>query len=185
MSWFPNRRGQSEEEFEAFVAGSARSLLRTGYLMTGDLAAAEDLVQESLAKVAQRWHTVRQMSAPTAYARRVLINQARDDRRRATRRALPLEAPPENLVDDAAAALARSDQLMRGLARLSPRQRATVVLRFYEDMTEAEVAEALDCSVGTVKTQTSRALSHLRAFLGEETDPAMQEARTETKEMIR
>ena len=178
MSRFNGRRGRDEEEFEAFVGCSARSLLRTGYLMTGDLEQAEDLVQESLARVAQRWQKVRRMSAPTAYARRILINLANDDRRRAARRPVLLEASPEGRVDDAAAALARSDELMRGLARLSPRQRATLVLRFYEDMTEAEVAEALGCSVGTVKTQTSRALGHLRGLLGDD-------ERAETKEMIR
>ena len=184
MGWF-HSRDQYEEEFEAFVAGSARSLLRTGYLMTGDLEGAEDLVQESFAKVAQRWQKVRRMQAPTAYARRILINLARDDRRRATRRPLLLEASPEGPIDDTATTLARSDELMRGLARLSPRQRATVVLRFYEDMTEAEVAEALSCSVGTVKTQTSRALNHLRGFLDEQADGVKQDAKAETKEMIR
>jgi RNA polymerase sigma-70 factor (sigma-E family) len=184
MGWL-HSRDQYEEEFEAFVACSARSLLRTGYLMTGDFEGAEDLVQESFAKVAQRWQNVRRMSAPTAYARRILINLARDDRRRASRQPLLLGASREGRVDDASAPLERSDELMRGLARLSPRQRVTVVLRFYEDMTEAEVAEALGCSVGTVKTQTSRALKHLRGFLGEQAGEVEDDAKAETKEMIR
>jgi RNA polymerase sigma-70 factor (sigma-E family) len=184
MGWF-HSRDQYEEEFEAFVACSARSLLRTGYLMTGDLEGAEDLVQESFAKVAQRWQKVRRMQAPTAYARRILINLARDDRRRATRQPLLLEASPEGRVDDTAATLARSDELMRGLARLSPRQRVTVVLRFYEDMPEAEVAEALGCSVGTVKTQTSRALNHLRGFLDEQAGGGNYDVKAETREMIK
>ena len=95
------------------------------------------------------------------------------------------EGSPEAPGDDAAARLARSDELMRGLARLSPRQRVTVVLRFYEDMAEAEVADALGCSVGTVKTQTSRALKHLREFMSEQAGGAPDDAKAQTKEMIK
>ena len=140
-------------------------------------------MQESFAKVAQRW----QMVGGWGRRRRMRVGSDQSGARRSAPGDPPAAAVgsfARGSVDDLAATLARSDELMHGLARLSPRQRVTVVLRFYEDMTEAEVAEALGCSVGTVKTQTSRALNHLRGFLDEQARGVKHDAKAETKEMI-
>jgi RNA polymerase sigma-70 factor (sigma-E family) len=162
MGWLGNRGDESE--FEQFVACSAARLLRLGFLVVGDLGRAEDLVQETLVRVARRWPRVRAMDEPFAYTRRVLVNLARDDRRRAARRPEVLGEAPHDIVSDHTGAFEVHDELIRGLAELTPRQRATLVLRFWEDLPESEVAALLGCSVGTVKTQTFRALEHLRRF---------------------
>jgi RNA polymerase sigma-70 factor (sigma-E family) len=162
----------SEREFEAFVCASADRLLHTAYLVIGDLGRAEDLVQDTLIVIARRWRRVSGMSQPYAYTRRVLINAACDDlRRTAGRREVLGDAPDLPAPDETAGVDLHSDLLL-GLAQLSARQRATVVLRYWDDLSEADIAYALGCSVGTVKTHTSRALTHLRQFL--ETSSATQ-----------
>lgn len=157
-------------EFDQFVADSADSLLRSAYLIAWDFAEAEDLVQECLFKVARRWPRVRKMEHPTAYARTVLVHLALDDGKRRSRRRSELEqaaaVPLDDHEDDAAMRLfvrvETSTDLLEALGELPPRQRAALVLRYFEDLSEAEVAEAMGCSVGTVKSTTSRALERLR-----------------------
>jgi RNA polymerase sigma factor (sigma-70 family) len=148
------RRGRTRVEFEHFVDACAGELLRTGYLIVWDLAEAEDLVQETLLRVARRWPRVRRMDQPVAYARRILVNLAIDDAKRRSRRRGELE-PPDGLpldshADEAAArALAALDaraELLGALALLPPRQRAVLVLRYFEDLSEAQTAQTLDCS---------------------------------------
>jgi len=167
------RRDQAREEFERFVADSADDLLRTGFLVVWDLTSAEDLVQECLFQTARRWHRVRTMEHPTAYARQILVNLALDDAKRRRRRRSELDLqnrPAMEDRDDQAAASALgmveiTSELIDALSALAPRQRAALVLRYIEDLSETQVAEILGCSVGTVKSTTSRALEHLRKAL--------------------
>lgn len=154
--------------------GSVDSLLRTAYLLTAERADAEDLVQECLFRVARRWPRVRTMAHPHAYARRVLVNLALDGSRRRTRHRSELDDGLADTVagrgDEAAerafGAVESSAALDAALAQLTARQRATLVLRYFDDLTEAQVAETLGCSVGTVKSTTSRALERLRTTVG-------------------
>lgn len=166
-------RAPARQEFDRFVADAADGLLRAAYLITWDLADAEDLVQECFFKVARRWPRVRKMERPAAYARTVLVHLALDEgKRRSRRRAELAEAaatPLAQYEDDAAVrVLGRVEagaDLMQALGELPPRQRVAVVLRYFEDLSEAQVAEAMGCSVGTVKSTTSRALERLRTVV--------------------
>jgi RNA polymerase sigma-70 factor (sigma-E family) len=166
------RRQQSQPriDFDRFVAETAEVLLRSAYLITWDFAEAEDLVQECLFKVARRWPRVNKMERPVAYARTVLIHLALDEGKRRSRRRSELGPEATGLLDvhhdDAATrTLGRvetSTDLLRVLRELPPRQRAALVLRYFDDLSEAEVADVMGCSVGTVKSTTSRALGRLR-----------------------
>jgi RNA polymerase sigma-70 factor (sigma-E family) len=155
--------------FERFVAGAAEGLLRSAYLITWDYGEAEDLVQDCLFKVARRWPRVRKMEHPVAYARTVLVHLALDDGTRRHRRRAELGPDNVRLLearDDGAArvlvSVEANEDLLRSLRELPPRQRAALVLRYYDDLSEADVAEVMGCSVGTVKSTTSRALERLR-----------------------
>ncbi len=157
-------------EFDQFVGDLVDELLRTAYLIVWDEAEAEDLVQESLLKVAKRWPRVRAMDHPRAYARRVLVNLALDGRARRARRRQELgDTPPAEPADLGSARelclIDARDELLGALATLPPHQRAVLVLRYFADLPEAEVAEALGCSIGTVKSRASRALERLQQAL--------------------
>ncbi|MGB7053536.1 MAG: SigE family RNA polymerase sigma factor [Acidimicrobiales bacterium] len=162
---------RSRDEFEQFVADVAGDLLRTAYLVQWDLPTAEDLVQECLFKVARRWYRVRRMDNPAAYAKRVLINLALDGAKRSARHRSELQAQPalEGDLDETSARelglVEYRHELMRAVGSLPPRQRAALVLRYLEDLSEAQTAEILGWSVGTVKSTTSRALDRLRQEL--------------------
>jgi len=152
-------------DFDRFVAGSGDILLRTAYLMVGDLHEAEDLVQETLFKVAARWPRVGRMDNPAAYTRRILVNLAlRGSPKRSRNRAELKATPPAETAADATR-LDIHDELFDALAALPPRQRAALVLRYFLDLPEAEVAAALGCSLGTVKSSTSRGLKRLEETL--------------------
>jgi RNA polymerase sigma-70 factor (sigma-E family) len=169
------RRDETRFEFERFVDGCASDLLRTAYLVTWDLAEAEDLVQEMYLRVARRWPRVRRMDQPVAYARRILVNLAVDDAKCRSRRRSELDPADVKRVDayaDEASArvLGAVDaraELLGALGVLAPRQRAVLVLRYFEDLSEAQVAEILGCSLGTVKSTASRGLARLREALDE------------------
>jgi RNA polymerase sigma factor (sigma-70 family) len=143
--------GASKRRFEAFAAGAADTLFRTGCLMTGDASEAEDLVQETLIQVARRWHRVAAMDHPVAYARRILINLVLDGAKRRSRQRVELEpqgSQPEVADDGAARALQQIDDVAEfrlALARLPPRERAVLVLRYWADLPVAEVAATLGC----------------------------------------
>ena len=166
------RRHQSQPriDFDRFVAETAEPLLRSAYLITWDFAEAEDLVQECLFKVARRWPRVRNMERPVVYARTVLIHLALDEEKRRSQRRSELGPEATRLLeahhDDAAARslgpVETSTDLLGVLRELPPRQRAALVLRYFDDLSEAEVADVMGCSVGTVKSTTSRALGRLR-----------------------
>lgn len=184
--------GRSRDEFEQFVANVGGDLLRTAYLVQWDLPSAEDLVQECLFKVARRWYRVRRMDHPAAFAKRVLINLALDGAKRSARHRSELQAQPElggDLDETAARELGLVEyrhELMRVVGSLPPRQRSALVLRYLEDLSEAQTAEILGWSVGTVKSTTSRALDRLRRELSSpaDVDRREAEARTETKLMF-
>lgn len=166
-------RRPTDGEFTEFAHASWASLYRTAYLLLGDPADAEDLVQTALAKTYAAWPQVRDVDAAPGYARTVLVNTASSwFRRRSWRN----ERPTESLPDRAHPAGYEHDPsdrpaLMSALAVLPPRQRAVIVLRFYEDLSVAQAAAALGCSEGTVKSQTSDALARLRTLLGDAVVP--------------
>jgi len=156
----------AEQDFRAFVQGIAASLHRTAYLLCGDWYLADDLVQEALAKAYSHWRKVQEAENPSAYVRRILINESR----RSWRRNRNVTAHPDvNLadiaVDDMSDGVVNRAELLQALQSLSARQRATVVLRFLEGLSERETAAALGCTEGTVKSQTSRALIKLKSVL--------------------
>jgi RNA polymerase sigma-70 factor (sigma-E family) len=155
----------SRHDFDCFVADSTNGLLRTAYLIVGDLHDAEDLVQETLLKVARRWPSVSRMEHPAAYARRILVNLALRGRPKRSRRRAELgQAHPGDPAAHAAPPDGH-DELYGALAALPPRQRAVLVLRYFLDLPEAEVAAALQCSRGTVKSTASRGLARLEETL--------------------
>jgi RNA polymerase sigma-70 factor (sigma-E family) len=166
-------RATARQDFDRFVADSADGLLRAAYLITWDLADAEDLVQECLLKVARRWPRVRKMDHPAAYARTVLVHSALDEGTRRSRRrtelgpsaATLLEAREDENAFRVIGQVEASADLMHALEELPPRQRVALVLRYFEDLNEAEVAAHMGCSVGTVKSTTSRALDRLRGAI--------------------
>ncbi len=154
--------------FEAYVRERWEPLLRTATLLTGDAHAAEDLVQESLVRAARHWHRV-DPGAVDAYVRKVMYTRSVDAWRWRRRQPDPvdtsrLEAGQSTDGTDAAATRLT---LLAALARLTPRQRAVLVARFYEDRTEVDTADVLGCSVSTVKSQTRHALQRLRVLAPE------------------
>jgi RNA polymerase sigma-70 factor (sigma-E family) len=167
------RRGSratlAPQEFDHFVSDSVDALLRSAYLIVWNFAEAEDLVQECLLRIARRWPRVRRMEHPVAYARKVLVNLALDESRRFSRhRAELVRSGPYSIDDEDDAAVRMlgwvedNTDLTRALAELAPRQRVALVLRYFDDLPEAQVAEVMGCSVGTVKSTTWRALERLR-----------------------
>lgn len=154
------QRSRRAQEFTSFVRTSARYLTRTAYLLTGSQDAADELVQEALTRTYAAWDRVRVQDA-TGYARRVLVNLTIDRRRRPV--PVPIEWVDRPDADHAPDRVADRDEVARLLATLSPQQRRIVVLRYFDDYTEAQTAECLGISVGTVKSACSRALANLRA----------------------
>jgi RNA polymerase sigma-70 factor (sigma-E family) len=157
-----------EEEFREFVAARSGALLRTAYLLAGDWATAEDLLQTALTKTYLAWKRLGTIEAVEPYTRRVLVNTATSWWRRRWHGERPTEVLPEQAGPDRYEETLERDALWRHVRALPVRQRAVLVLRFYEDLSEAQTAELLDIAPGTVKSQTSRALATLRARLGAE-----------------
>jgi RNA polymerase sigma-70 factor (sigma-E family) len=158
----------AETRFSEFVAARQQALLRTAYLLTSDLHSAEDLVQISLAKAYLAWDRLRDPRAVESYVRKIMVNEHTSWWRRAWRRnERSMETLPESPTVDDPAGFEQRDAMWELVQTLPPKQRAAVVLRYYEDMSEAETARVLGCSVGTVKSQTSRAIGTLRARLAE------------------
>lgn len=153
---------EADDGFTAFMAGRSRALLRTAYLLTGDDRLAEDLLQTALAKAYLNWGRISTLDHPEAYVRRIIAttNIAWWRRRRVGE--VAMDDLPDRGTPDGADDRAVRDQVWRAIQSLPRRQRATLVLRFFEDMSEAEAAETLGVSVGTVKSQTSKALATLR-----------------------
>jgi RNA polymerase sigma-70 factor (sigma-E family) len=159
----------TDEDFVEFVSARWARLYRTACVLTLDPATAEDVLQIAMEKTYLHWHRVRRMDDPAAYVRKVMVNAAISSRRRARRRVesprdvlpeRPLPGPDSGVEDHAA--------LWPLVCVLPERQRAVVVLRYYEDLSERETAEVLGCSVGTVKSQAHDALRALRRGLSQQ-----------------
>ncbi|MDQ1536094.1 MAG: hypothetical protein QOE58_487 [Actinomycetota bacterium] len=149
------------KDFEQFAVSAMPSLLRFGYLLTGDSLRAEELVQQALVNTWGRWHRIED-EQPMAYVRRAMVNGHISWWRRARREStLPQDWGPDVPGPDAG----DREQMVAALRCLPSRQRAVIVLRYYEDLSEAEIARVLGCSAGTVKSHASRALKTLRTHL--------------------
>lgn len=153
-------------QFADFVRTNMPAMSRTAFLLTGNRAGAEDLVQETLVRLYRRRDWLLGANVPLAYARRSMANQFVNDRRRASSREIVLAELPETRHShhpDSTGELAERDAMWRLLATLPDRQRAAIVLRFYDDLPDEEIAEALGARVGTVRSLISRGLAVLRA----------------------
>ena len=156
-----------EGEFAAFVAARSHALLRTAYLLTGDDQAAEDLLQTALLSTLRHWRRIRDRESLEAFVRRVMVNERRSWFRRRASSEITVATIHDRPGPDVHARVDDGELLQRALLTLPQRQRATLVLRFFDDLSEAEVATILGCSVGTVKSQTSKGLARLRGLLTE------------------
>ncbi len=151
---------QIERAFVELVTARSSALLRTAYLLTGNRTDAEDLVQEALLAVYRKRHHVRDVGALEGYVRTTLVRSHISRRRRRSSQEIPREQVPDTAWADGEPIT--SSELWPAITRLSPRQRAVVVLVYFEDLPEEEVARLLGCSAGAVKSHRSRALSALR-----------------------
>jgi len=162
------RSGETEVSFEDFVRARSDSQLRTALLLTGQRRAeAEDLLQLALERAYRHWPKICGSEGPERYVRRILASASTDRWRRLARRpehAMPAGGGP--VVPDRTGEIADRDYLLRALAALPPRQRAVLVLRYFDDLSEVETADMLGCSLGTVKSQAARGLARLRAAAG-------------------
>jgi RNA polymerase sigma-70 factor (sigma-E family) len=159
-----------EADFAAFVANRSPALLSFAHVLTGDRHDAEDVVQTALAATALGWHRVRSRDNPEGYVRRAIVTTHLNRQRRRPWRERPSADVPEPPAPPAPGEdLDERDAMWRVLATLPARQRAVLVLRYYEDLSEADIADVLGCSRGTVKSQAAKALDRLRqSFTPEE-----------------
>ena len=150
-------------EFDDFVRARGAALVRLARLLTGDRHRGEDLAQEVLAQAFVRWKRIRAVEAPEAYVRRMLVNAAiTNGRRRASHELVVADTGDPASGRDLEAEVAERDVLWTHVRRLPPKQRAAVVLRYYEDLDDASIAALLNCSTNTVRSQVKRALDALR-----------------------
>lgn len=172
MEWLTGRR--TRRQFDRFAAEVSEALVRTGYLMTFDLEETEDLVQETLLRVARRWERVRSMDHPAAYARRILVNLVIDGATQRSRRNAEigaggdgdLESRPDVDSFRPFGSVDTISELRWALGTLPRSQRTVIVLRYWEHLSDAAVAELLGYSVGTVKSTAFRGLARLRKVMG-------------------
>jgi RNA polymerase sigma-70 factor (sigma-E family) len=157
-------------EFTSFVLGSQPALRRTAYLMCGDWGLASDYVQEALIRVYRHWPRLRGDAQARSYARKAVVSVVIDAKRRRSSTEVPVDAVRDTVGPDDVQRSADRDLLTRCLAQVPARQRACLVLRYYDDLPVAEVAAALGISEGTVKSQTARGLETLQAAFTRETD---------------
>ncbi len=158
-----DRAEEQDEAFADFVRSSASPLARTAYLLTGNRAAAEDLVQDTLLRLYKRKSWLLGADVPLAYARRTLSNQFINDRRRKSSGEIVVaEVPLVDVEPDFAAGLGERDQLWSLLSALPAKQRAAIVLRYYHDLSDSDIGAALECRDGTVRSLISRGLAALR-----------------------
>jgi RNA polymerase sigma-70 factor (sigma-E family) len=153
---------ESEEAFTNWARARLRTLNLFGLVLTHDRAAAEDLVQTALVRTLVAWPRLRERGDPEGYVRRVMLNEQVSAWRREGRRQGSGPGVVMDPADSAESDVVERDRVWRALSTLPPRQRAVLVLRFYEDRSEQDVARLLRCSVGTVKSQTSKAFAKLR-----------------------
>jgi RNA polymerase sigma-70 factor (sigma-E family) len=163
------RRPDIDDEFVAYYTARAASLRNTAYLLCGDWHLAEDLTQITFTNLYRAWHRIQRHEVLDQYARRVLLRAFLDERRRPWRREFAT-VPESSTLDGVTHDGVPDERLLleKALSRLSARHRAVLVLRFWDDLSVEQVADVLRCSTGTVKSQTSRGLTALRAVLGTE-----------------
>ncbi|MGP3916723.1 SigE family RNA polymerase sigma factor [Nonomuraea sp. 10N515B] len=155
-----------QRDFTEFVVGRSDSLIRLAYVLTNDQHAAEDLLQTALAKTARHWRRIR--DNPEAYVRRIMYHeQVGRWRSRRWDRESVVPAPPDRAADDRTHEVETRITLAQALRILPARKRAVLVLRYYEDLAESEVAKIMGCSIGTVRSQTHQAVTRLRELIGE------------------
>jgi RNA polymerase sigma-70 factor (sigma-E family) len=157
---------EAPASFDEYVRARHPALLRFAHVLCGDAHLAADLVQDALERTGLRWRRLLDQEDPEGYVRRVIVNQYLNRLRRLRREHLVADVP-DRAGDEHSTGT--DDPIRQLLASLPRRQRAVVVLRFYEDMTEAAIAEVLGCSLGTVKSNSSRALAKLRSALAAQT----------------
>jgi RNA polymerase sigma-70 factor (sigma-E family) len=150
-----------------FVQAHHQRLVRFGYLLAGDQAAAEDLVQSAMLDTIRRWDRIQRRDSAEAYVRRAMVNRQRATWRRKSSTEHLRAVMPERPTPDRTGQVDDLDLLHRALLQLPSKQRAAVILRFYEDQSEAHTAIVLDCSVGNVKSLTSRGIARLRTLITE------------------
>lgn len=168
-----------DAEYADFVRARGTALLRTAHLLASNPAQAEDLLQISLTKTYLAWPRLRDPGAAEAYTRRVLANASISWwRQKLNRLERPVDVLPDHGVEHPASDLAERAAMMDALRRLSPQQRAVLVLRYYEDQSEAQIAATLGVSTGSVKSHASRGLARLRVLLGEGGDVSTMTSRS-------
>jgi RNA polymerase sigma-70 factor (sigma-E family) len=174
--------GDGRQPFDDFVRASSERLARTAYLLTWDLTESEDVVQEALLRTAKQWSRVAAMEFPYAYVRRIVVNLALREtrRRRGDRRPTTpvdeLDAVSDGRFERDLERIDAREEILDMLASLPRRQRAVLVLRYFEDLSEDEIAAQLDWPVGTVKSASSRALADLRRHYAATNDAALPRA---------
>jgi RNA polymerase sigma-70 factor (sigma-E family) len=156
-----SRSDPAKPDFDAFVSGRSVALFRGAYALTGNREAAEDLVQETLERACRRWRRVAAADSPDAYVRRIMVNLA-NDRWRRYRRTVPQWGAEDQVSDDEYGQIDSRDQLVRALHELPMGMRTVVVLRYFHDMSDAEIAADLRISSNTVRSQLARGIEKLR-----------------------
>ena len=160
------RSSREAPAFAEFMSARSASLFRTAYLIVGDHQLAQDLLQESLIKTYIAWSRLRDVSNAEAYTRKAIVTTAISWRRRRSFHERPTDLQPDTAVPDPGEAVTIHSSMVTQLRTLPPRQRAAIVLRYYEDLSEAQTAEVMGCSVGAVKSHVSTGLRRLRDRLG-------------------
>jgi RNA polymerase sigma-70 factor (sigma-E family) len=155
----------SDAAFTEFVQLRGTTLARTAYLIVGDAHRSEDVLQTALVETYLRWHKLRRPEAADAYVRKAIVTANAAWWRRRSSRELPQDAMPEHALHDRSDELVVRHTVLDLLHQLSPRQRAVIVLRFFDDLSEADTAATLGCSVGSVKQHTTRGLERLRSLV--------------------
>ena len=162
---------RDSEEFTSFVVAHQARLRRVAFLMCGDWSLASDYVQDALVRTYRHWPRLRSRGEAYAYARKAVVSVVIDAKRRRSSTEVPVDSVADALgADDAANRSADCDLLSRCLVQVPPRQRACLVLRYYDDLSVSDVAGVLECSEGTVKSQSARGLETLQAVFARETD---------------
>jgi RNA polymerase sigma-70 factor (sigma-E family) len=170
-------RAERPADFESYAAVRRAHLRRTAYLLTGDWDRAEDVVQDTLTKLFVHWRRASRADDLDAYVRRMLVNAFLSERRRPWRRERSTDELPDTSYADPSGGSDDRDELRRALVSLGPSQRAVIVLRYWDDLSVEQTADALGCSTGNVKSQSARGLAHLRAVLGRSDEPDPEVAR--------
>jgi RNA polymerase sigma-70 factor (sigma-E family) len=164
----------SNQSFSDFVVARGHELTKFAHLLAHDRGEAEDLVQDTLASAYASWRRIERAGAPEAYVRRMMVNRHISIWRRHRNRVEPRQELPERATPDATGSSDVADAVLGIVRNLPPKQRAAIVLRYYADYPDSEIAEALGCSEATVRSQISRALTSLRG-LAERADVAPED----------